>query len=324
MPGVTGRIYMSEILYTAIAKAAKIKADEWIATLKTDGGEWLLDDEIAEKVSALFVEKVTAAKGDSYKNGQREINTQIKSAVKEIGFENPDGLQGKELLAAAFAWKEEQMVPPTGDTPVDQLDAEAILKLPVVKNEILRVRQESGKGVDVIKKQFDDYKIQVEQESIKREKERAISVAERHTEEYARKGNIILKVEGVDEKVRLKSIFDVIRLNESIGLDAKGQPIILGDDGEQKKDEYGNPIPFSEIVVSYGKGMYGVSTIPQNHEGATLPTNQVNGGQPAFVPKYRLSSIADYDKLYTETGDPAERLEIAKSKAFHAEKAAGN
>ncbi len=314
---------MSDKLYKAIAVAFKINPDEFIATLK-DGDDWLSEDAISDKVTELVSTKVTAAKTDSRKSGQAEQNAKILKIVKASGFENIDNLQGSELLTAFTAWKDEQIVPPAGDTPVDQMDKETLLKLPIVKSLVLEAKQESGRGVEAVKQQFDAYKAQVEQDNVKRERERAINVAERHTEEAARKGNIVLKVEGVDEKVRLKSIFDVIRLNESIGLDAKGLPIVLGEDGEQKKDDYGNPIPFSDIVVSYGKGMYGVSAIPQTHEGANPPINAGVPGSKDYVPKYRLGTIEDYDKKYMETSDPSERLEINRSKQFHAEKAAGN
>jgi len=314
---------MSDKLYKAIAVAFKINPDEFIATLK-DGDDWLSEDAISDKITDLVSTKVTAAKTDSRKSGQAEQNAKILKIVKASGFENTDNLQGADLLTAFTAWKDEQIAPPTGDTPVDQMDKETLLKLPIVKSLVLEAKQESGRGVEAVKQQFDAYKAQVEQDNVKRERERAINVAERHTEEAARKGNIVLKVEGVDEKVRLKSIFDVIRLNESIGLDAKGLPIVLGEDGEQKKDDYGNPIPFSDIVVSYGKGMYGVSAIPQTHEGANPPINAGVPGQKDYVPKYRFGTTKEYDDAYMKASSPEDRLELSRSKQFHAEKAAGN
>ena len=194
---------MSDKLYKAIAVAFKINPDEFIATLK-DGDDWLSEDAISDKITDLVSTKVTAAKTDSRKSGQAEQNAKILKIVKASGFENTDNLQGADLLTAFTAWKDEQIAPPTGDTPVDQMDKETLLKLPIVKSLVLEAKQESGRGVEAVKQQFDAYKAQVEQDNVKRERERAINVAERHTEEAARKGNIVLKVEGVDEKVRLK------------------------------------------------------------------------------------------------------------------------
>lgn len=316
---------MSEKLYKAIAVAFKINPDEFIATLK-DGDDWLSEDAISDKVTELVSTKVTAAKTDSRKSGQAEQNAKILKVVKLAGFENPDNLQGSELLTAFTAWKDEQIVPASGDTPTGEMDKETLLKLPIVKSLILEAKQESGKGNERLKQEFESYRAQVEQEKKAFEQERVWDISEKWIEQEARKAKINLKVEGSDisEQERLKSIVNIIRYTKKVGLNANKEPIFLGDDGEQLKDEFGNAIPFGETVLSVAKPLYGVQTQNPNHEGATLPATTATSGQSAFVPKYRLSSIADYDKLYSETGDPAERLEISKSKAFHAEKAAGN
>ena len=134
---------MSEKLYKAIAVAFKINPDEFIATLK-DGDDWLSEDAISDKVTELVSTKVTAAKTDSRKSGQAEQNAKILKVVKLAGFENPDNLQGSELLTAFTAWKDEQIVPASGDTPTGEMDKETLLKLPIVKSLILEAKQESG------------------------------------------------------------------------------------------------------------------------------------------------------------------------------------
>ena len=127
---------MSEKLYKAIAVAFKINPDEFIATLK-DGDDWLSEDAISDKVTELVSTKVTAAKTDSRKSGQAEQNAKILKVVKLAGFENPDNLQGSELLTAFTAWKDEQIVPASGDTPTGEMDKETLLKLPIVISLIL-------------------------------------------------------------------------------------------------------------------------------------------------------------------------------------------
>lgn len=314
---------MSEQLLKAIAFAFKINADEWIATLK-DGDDWLSDEQIGTEVSKLISEKVTAAKKQSRASGQGEQNAKVLKAVKAAGYENPDNLQGDELISAFIVWKDEQVAPPTGDNPTDQMDKETLLKLPIVKSLIHEARQESGKGNEKIKAEFEAYKLDVERERTKNREERALDIAKLRNAESLRKGNVVLKVDGISEEDRIEAVMDRIRLREKIGLDSKGEPIFLGEDGEQRKDEYGNLIPFSEIVVSYGKAMFGIAKQDPNHEGANPPANSGQGQKGAYVPKYRLANIGDYDAKYMETSDPAERLEINKSKQFHEQQAAGN
>lgn len=316
---------MSDKLYKAIAVAFKINPDEFIATLK-DGDDWLSEDAISDKITDLVSTKVTAAKTDSRKSGQAEQNAKILKIVKASGFENPDNLQGSELLTAFTAWKDEQIAPPTGDTPVDQMDKETLLKLPIIKSLVLEVKQESGKGNEAIKREFAEYKAQVERENQQRANERAHDIAERWTADSLKKGNVTLKVEGTDvsEAERIQSVFDRIVLREKIGLNEKREPIILGDDGEQKKDEFGNPIPFSDIAMKYGKSMYGVSVQNPSHQGANPPTSAGVPGQKDYVPKYRFGTTKEYDDAYMKASSPEDRLELSRSKQFHAEKAAGN
>ncbi len=316
---------MSEALLKVIASAFKINADEFISTLK-DGDDFLPDDQIGAEVSKLIADKVAAAKIQSRKNGQGEQNAKVLKAVKVAGFENPDNLQADELVAAFIAWKDEQSVPPSSDTPVDQMDKETLLKLPIIKSLVLEVKQESGKGNEAIKREFAEYKAQVERENQQRANERAHDIAERWTADSLKKGNVTLKVEGTDvsEAERIQSVFDRIVLREKIGLNEKREPIILGDDGEQKKDEFGNPIPFSDIAMKYGKSMYGVSVQNPSHEGANPPTSTGVPGQKDYVPKYRFGTTKEYDDAYMKASSPEDRLELSRSKQFHAEKAAGN
>jgi hypothetical protein len=316
---------MSEELLKAIASAFKINADEWIATLK-DGDDWLSEDVIKGEVSKLISEKVTAAKTQSRKSGQAEQNAKVLKFVKTAGFENPDGLQGDELLTAFNAWKDEQTVPQTGDTPPDQMDKETLSKLPIVKSLILEARQESGKGNEALKAEFAQYKAQVEQEKTKYQEEKILERLERYTGEAARNGKVTLKVDGLKnaETERISSIYDTLRLRHKVGLNQKGELIALGEDGNQLENGYGEPVPLSEIIVAIGEARYGLSTQDPTHEGANPPQNGSHGQNGAYVPKYRFKDQAEYDKFKMETVDGAERLEATKSWQFAQEKAAGN
>ena len=316
---------MSEKLYKAIAVAFKINPDEFIATLK-DGDDWLSEDAISDKITELVSTKVTAAKTDSRKSGQAEQNAKILKVVKMAGFENPDNLQGSELLTAFTAWKDEQIVPPSGDTPTGEMDKETLLKLPIVKSLILEAKQESGKGNERLKQEFDSYKAQVEQEKKAFEQERVWDISEKWIEQEARKANINLKVEGSDisEQERINSIVNIIRYTKKVGLNDKKEPIFLGDDGEQLKDEFGNPIPFGHIVLSVGKPLYGVQTQNPNHSGATIPANTTAGQNGAYTPTMRFNDQAEFDNYKMTETDPGKRLEASKSWQYQQDKAAGN
>lgn len=315
---------MSEELLKGIASAFKIQADEWIATLK-DGDDWLSEKEIATKVSQLISEKVTAAKKESRGSGQAEQNAKFSKIIKSEGFENPDGLQGDALLSAFLAWKDEQIVPNL-DAPVDQLDREALLKLPLVKEIIIQTKQDSGKGNEKLKAEFEAYKLSVERERAKYNEERALDISKRHLGDALRKGNVILKVDGLDvsEQDRIDLIFDTIRLREKIGLNANGEPIFLGEDGEQKRDEFGNVVNYNDVVIKYGKSAFGISAQDPSHSGANPPQGQSSTGKTDYVPKYRFGTVQEFDNKLMTTTDNAERLELSRSKQFLLEqKAAG-
>ena len=316
---------MNDQLLKAIAGAFKINADEWIAQLK-DGDDYLPEKEVTAKVVQLITERVTAAKTDSRKSGQAEQNAKILKFVKSTGFENPENLQGQELLTAYNEWKDEQVVPPTGDTPPEQMDKDALLKLPLVREAILQAKQESGKGNEKLKADFEAYKSEVEKERNKYKQDRALDISKRQIAEALRKGNVNLKVDGleVSEDARIDSIFDIIRLREKIGLDAKDNPVFLGDDGEQKKDEFGNAIPFSDVVIGYGKSIYGIATQNPEHGGANPPVNGAANGKTDYVPPFRFATLKEYDDRMMVAADPKERLDLAKSRQFHEQKAAGN
>ena len=316
---------MSEELLKAIALAFKINADEWIAQLK-DGDDWLSEKEVSAKVAELITEKVTAAKMQSRKSGQGEQNAKVLKAVKASGFENPDNLQGDELVSAFIAWKDEQIIPPTGDTPVDQLDKEAIMKLPIVKTLILEAKQESGKGNEKLKADFEAYKSQVEQDKKLFEQERIWDISEKWIEQKAREAKVNLKVEGADisEQERIKSLVSIIKHSKKVGLNDKKEPIFLGDDGEQLKDEFGNPISFGDIVVSVAKPLYGISTQDPTHQGGNPPMNGIGNGKQDYTPTMRFANQEEYDNFRMNEADPGQRAEAGKSWQYQQNKAAGN
>jgi hypothetical protein len=318
---------MNEKFLKAIALAFKIKnADEWLATLK-DGEDWLEEDKVIEIVSKTISDRVAAAKTESRGSGQAEQNRYISKFVSDAGFENPDNLQGKELLTAFKTWQEENAPTPQSDTPPTEMDKETLRKLPVVQSLILEAQQGAGEKFKAVQKQleekaaeFEKYKTSVVQGEVK-------SISREHFEKALRKGNIILQVEGmdIDPNERIDAAFERLWSRKKIGLDANKFPIILKDDGiTPDADTFGDPIAFEDISVSIAKPMYGISTQNPNHGGSGIQQTTQNGNANGYTPKMRFDNEKAYNDYMTTEADSANRLEASKSWQHQQSKAAGN
>ena len=318
---------MNEKFLKAIAVAFKIKnADEWLATLK-DGEDWLEEDKVIEIVSKTISDRVAAAKTESRGSGQAEQNRYISKFVSDAGFENPDNLQGKELLTAFKTWQEENAPSPQGDTPPTEMDKETLRKLPVVQNLILEAQQGAGEKFKSVQKQleeksaeFEKYKQGVVEGEVK-------SVSREHFEKALRKGNVILQVEGmdIDPNERIDAAFERLWAKKKIGLDANKFPVILKDDGTTPDaDTFGDPISFEDIAVSIAKPMYGVSTQNPNHAGSGIQQTAQNGKQGAYTPTMRFDNEKGYNDYVMSESDPGKRAEATKSWQHQQSKAAGN
>lgn len=318
---------MNEKFLKAIAVAFKIKnADEWLATLK-DGEDWLEEDRVIELVSKTISDRVAAAKTESRGSGQAEQNRYISKFVSDAGFENPDNLQGKDLLTAFKTWQEENAPTPQSDTPPTEMDKETLRKLPVVQSLILEAQQGAGEKFKAVQKQleekaaeFEKYKTSVVQSEVK-------SIARQHFEDDLRAGNVILEVDGlnISPKKRVDNAFEILWASKKIGLSPERKPIILREDGSPDVDEFGNHISFREVSISIAEPMYGISTQNPNHGGSGIQqTNQNGAGKPGeYTPKMRFNNEKEKNDFVMSTADPAERLEAEKSWQHQIEKAAG-
>ena len=319
---------MNEKFLKAIAVAFKIKnADEWLATLK-DGEDWLEEDKVIELVSKTISDRVAAAKTESRGSGQAEQNRYISKFVSDAGFENPDNLQGKELLTAFKTWQEENAPSPQGDTPPTEMDKETLRKLRVVQSLILEAQQGAGEKFKSIQKQLEEKSAEFEQFKRGVVEGKVKSIAREHFETSLRKGNIVLQVEGmdIDPKERIDAAFDRLWGRKKIGLDANEKPIILKDDGvTPEADEFGNHIAFDDVAVSIAKPMYGVSTQNPNHAGSGIQQTAQNGKQGAYTPTMRFDNEKGYNDYVMSESDPGKRAEATKSWQHQQSKqAAGN
>lgn len=319
---------MNEKFLKAIALAFKIKnADEWLATLK-DGEDWLEDDKVIELVSKTISDRVAAAKTESRGSGQAEQNRYISKFVSDAGFDNPDNLQGKELLTAFKTWQEDNAPTPQGDTPPMEMDKETLRKLPIVQSLILEAQQGAGEKFKTVQKQLEEKAAEFEQFKRGVIEGKVKSIAREHFETSLRKGNVVLQVEGmdIDPKERIDAAFERLWGRKKIGLDANDKPVILKDDGvTPEADEFGNHIAFDEVAVSIAKPMYGVSTQNPTHGGSGIQQANQNGNANGYTPKMRFASQQEKDNFVMSTADPAQRLEAEKSWQHQQSKtAAGN
>lgn len=323
---------MSEILYNGVASALKLDADEWIASLKTDGGEWKSDAEIAKSIVAKFTEASTAAtesvRDIAHRKGQSEMSTKFSKLIKNSGFENPDNLKGDEYFEAFAAWKSEQASdsPPTA-MPLDQWTREDLEKLPIVKSLKLEAVQAGAQKFEALKKDFDAKQSEFEKFKNGVVEGQVKTATKAKVREALKRGNVILSVEGldIDPEERVQAVFERFWNREKVGLNADGNPIILDADGLPKTDPaFGKPIDFDEIVVSVAKPMFGISTQNPTHGGSGIVQSQNgNGATSGYTPKMRFNSQQEKDNYVMSTANPADRLEAERSWQNQTEKAAG-
>jgi len=321
---------MSEILYKGIASALKIDAEELIAKLKTDGGEWLSEAEISKRLVSELTTAAAAATETAAeiarRKGQSEETNRLKRLVKSAGFDNPDKLIGDELFEAFIAWKDEQK----GDTPpadgIDKLSKDDLAKLPIVKSLIVEAVQQGAQKFDSLKKEYDAKQTEFEQFKSSVVEGQVKTAAKAKVREALKKGNVILSVEGldIDPEERVNAVFERFWSREKIGLNADGHPVILNADGEIKTDmAFGKPIDFDEVVVSVAKPMFGVSTQNPAHSGSGVK-QPVNGRSAEYTPTMRFNSQQEKDEYVMNEADPTKRAEAHKSWQHQQSKAAGN
>jgi hypothetical protein len=322
---------MSEILYKGIASALKIDAEELIAKLKSDGGEWLPETEISKLlVSELTTAAAAAtesAKDIAHRKGQSEMSKKFLKLIKNSGFENPDNLSGDELFEAFASWKSQGAGDnPPSAVPLDQWTREDLEKLPVVKALKLEAVQAGAQKFEALKKDFETKQAEFEQFKRGVVESKTKSIARKRFEAALEKGNIVLQVDGleIDKNERVDAAFDRFWARKKIGLNKNEDPIFLNDDGEEDTDlAFGKPFDFDEVAVSIAKPMYGVSTQNPNHSGSGIQSTA--GGKPAgYTPSMRFDNQDQYANYVMNEADPGKRAEATRSWQHQQSKAAGN
>ena len=309
---------MSEKLYKGIASALKLDADEWIASLKNDGGEWLAEDDVAARIAETLTERVTAATANSRKSGQREINDQIRKFVKGAGFENTENLQGKELLASYDEWRTTSFDPGEGGKKPAEMTEDELVKLPMFKGLIAKRLSEAEKAVNEARAEVETVRKQATQA-------RVSDVLKPWLSKTLEEANVVLEVtgQGVSKQSRIDAIYRQLDLSR-ISLDKEGNPFMLDDDGESPKtDTFGKNFDLKKhVVADIAAPLYGIHAQNPKLGGANPPAN--GGAAPsAYKPTMTFASQQDYDRYKMSEVDPALRLEATQSWQ-HQQAAAGN
>lgn len=320
---------MSEILAKSVASALNIDADELIASLKDSGGDFLPEEKVAKLIVARFSEASAAATESArdlaHRKGQSEMSKKFSKLIKDAGFENPDGLTGDEYFKAFTTWKAEQ-ADTQPNTAVDQLTREEIERLPIVKSLRNEWIKEGANKYELLKKEHDQKVSEFEKFKSSVEENKVKEIARKYVSQALKKGNVILKPEGVDvdPAEREAAVFERLWNREKIGLDANNLPIILGEDGTQMTDlAFGQPISFEDKVIGIAKPMFGVSAQDPNHGGSGISQNQTGTAQ-AYTPTIIFRSQQEKDNYMATEPDRLKRIEALKSWQHQQEKAAGN
>lgn len=305
---------MSKV-YSAIASALKLDA-QWLATLK-NGEDWLSEDEIADAVSAIISERVKAAATNSRETGKREINDQVRKFVKSMGFDNPDNLQGKELLQAYDDWRVDGAEP--GKKPADMTEEE-IVKLPAFKKVL-------GVKLGEAQNQLQAMQAEVEKVKATAKQERVSGTLKAWLSKTLEEGKVVLEVPGstISRENRINAIMRQLDTSK-IDVDEKGNPFLLDEDGSPKVDTFGKPINLAKVVVEeIAAPLYGIHSQNPNHGGGNPNPQGAQGAQGDWKPSMRFANQAEYDAYKMKEPDPAKRLEATMSWQHQqqTEKAAG-
>lgn len=292
-----------EVLLRGLASGLNLDATEFIAELK-DGDKWLEGAALTDKVVSNMTAQIKSAKDEQRKRGQREMGETLERHLSGLGFENTEKLKGPKLVDAFIEWKESNIPNPVDDPA--KLSKEVLAKLPQVKDLVQEKLTQAHQKFTDLESEFSNYK---KQESVKQVR----SVAESAMASILKAKGAVLesKATGVTEQQRLTALARLLDWTK-VGLSQDGKPIILGDDGEEAKDEWGKPLTFENYVVDLNKGVFGFNTQDPNRGGGDPPPG--GGGQGAGA-KMRFNTEADFTKYISNEPDAAKRQQAMEAYA---------
>lgn len=240
---------MQETFLKAVASGLKLDAAKFFADFK-NGDDWKTESEIAEQLADFISEKVKAANETARKTGRSESSGKVARLIKSSGFENPDGLQGDELLKSFLEWKDEQSQHIDGDPT--KLSKEELLKVPQVRAIVSEVTAKAGE-------KFAAEKSEWEKKVKAAENTRKGMLLEKSLLSVLEKGKVNLGDTPEQKSVRLDFLKSRVNLDR----------IEIGDgDALKFLDESGYESDFEKEVLPIAQTAFGIVTQDKNRGGS--------------------------------------------------------
>ena len=282
---------MENTILGAIASALQLDADT-LTTFKDDQGEWLPEADLSQKLQTVVKDRIGAYGQEKVNEGIRRNATTLEKWAKAKGFENPDKLKGEALYEALAAHMGSTNPEPGELTP------ETAKKHPIFKQVLAAEMQAARAEMEAKTREHEAYKAQIEAERVQ-------DVARREAVAALEAGKVRLSADGTDKEARLNAVLMIMQ-NEKVGIDKQtGKPVLLDDEGEPRKDTWGNPVDFAKHVAAIGEKMFGKDDFDPKKGSPSPGMNPASGGKN---PQMTFKSQADFDAWFANETDGAKRM----------------
>lgn len=295
-------------LFEVLADLLGLDSVEFIAALK-DGDKFLEGDKLTDKVRDIVQGRIKSAKDEQHKRGKREQDEAVARWIKSQGFANPDGLKGQALIEAFADWKTAQAAEgdEDGKKKPAEMSEEELAKLPAVKTLLGKRLQAADAKFTDLTKQFDDFKMKAQRQSVE-------AVGQRRAAEILEAKGAILEVAGagITKEQRLKAFFRLLDWGK-MGLNEKGDDVVLlNDDGEPLKDDFGKAVTFESLVIGEAKPIFGFQKIDPTKRSPS--PGQKPGDKGGERQRMSFDSDAAFDDYIASEPDPEKRLQAQEDR----------
>jgi hypothetical protein len=296
---------MEETFLKAVASGLKLDAAKFFADFK-NGDDWKPETEIAEQLADFISDKVKAANETARKTGRSESSGKVARLIKSSGFENPDGLQGDELLKSFLEWKDEQSQHIEGDPA--KLSKEELLKVPLVQAIVKEVK---GKEAE----RFTAEKSEWEKKVKAAENTRKGMLIEKNLLSILEKGKVNLGDTPEQKSVRLDFLKSRVNLDR----------VEIGDgDALKFLDESGYESDFEKEVLPIAQTAFGIVTQDKN-KGGSGAQGSGTAGADRKDKSWHITPATTLRELDAQVlaADPKDRADIKRAWNEQQKQAAG-
>lgn len=297
---------MQETFLKAVASGLKLDAAKFLADFK-NGDDWKTESEISDLLGDFISEKVKAANETARKTGRSESSAKLARLIKNSGFENPDGLQGEDLLKSFLEWKDEQAQHVEGDPA--KFSKEELLKLPLVQSIAKEREAKAGE-------RFAAEKAEWEKKVLQAENTRKGFLLDKALVSTLEKAKVNLGDTPEQKALRLnllRPLIDFSRLEIGEG------------DVLKLLDKEGFETDFEKEILPIASNAFGIVTQDKNKggSGAQGSASGSNGKAGEYVPVHIFpGGVADYNQKWSAAPDNATRHQVQKDWKFQQDKEA--